>query len=53
MEATTFDSCLVTEELAYGCTGITTAIDTTNLGVSLSLVSHHFLHKFLRILSTN
>jgi len=40
MEANIFDACLVTEELAYGCTGITTAIDTTNLGVSLSSVSH-------------
>ncbi|GLG93518.1 Putative isovaleryl-coa dehydrogenase [Gryllus bimaculatus] len=27
-----FDGCLVTEELAYGCTGITTAIEGTGLG---------------------
>ncbi|KAL6261465.1 hypothetical protein P5V15_006555 [Pogonomyrmex californicus] len=32
MEASNFDSCLVTEEFAYGCTGITTAIETTGLG---------------------
>lgn len=28
-----FDGCLVTEELAYGCTGITLAIEGTGLGV--------------------
>jgi len=27
------DGCLVTEELAYGCTGITTALDASGLGV--------------------
>lgn len=27
-----FDSCLVTEELAYGCTGILLAIEGTGLG---------------------
>ncbi|EFN79756.1 Probable medium-chain specific acyl-CoA dehydrogenase, mitochondrial, partial [Harpegnathos saltator] len=27
-----FDGCLLVEELGYGCTGITTAIATTNLG---------------------
>ncbi|KAG5334699.1 ACADM protein, partial [Acromyrmex charruanus] len=32
MEANIFDSCLITEELAYGCTGIVTAIETTSLG---------------------
>ncbi|KAL0101467.1 hypothetical protein PUN28_018949 [Cardiocondyla obscurior] len=32
MEASIFDGCLVTEELAYGCTGISTAIETTGLG---------------------
>ncbi|EGI65798.1 Putative medium-chain specific acyl-CoA dehydrogenase, mitochondrial [Acromyrmex echinatior] len=36
MEANIFDSCLITEELAYGCTGIITAIETTSLGVKLS-----------------
>ncbi|KAG5315283.1 ACADM protein, partial [Pseudoatta argentina] len=34
MEANIFDSCLITEELAYGCTGIVTAIETTSLGVT-------------------
>jgi len=60
MEANIFDACLVTEELAYGCTGITTAIDTTNLGVSLSSISQYqqyliifYTTKILRILSTN
>jgi len=38
MEANIFDACLVTEELAYGCTGVTTAIVGTNLGVSSSSV---------------
>lgn len=28
----TFDSCLVTEEIAYGCTGIQTAIEGNSLG---------------------
>jgi acyl-CoA dehydrogenase len=28
-----FDTCLVTEELAYGCTGIQTAIEANSLGV--------------------
>lgn len=30
-----FDSCLITEELAYGCTGVQTAIEANSLGVSL------------------
>ena len=29
-----FDSCLITEELAYGCTGVQTAIEANSLGVS-------------------
>lgn len=29
-----FDTCLVTEELAYGCTGIQTAIEANSLGVT-------------------
>ena len=28
------DACLMTEELAYGCTGIQTAIEANSLGVS-------------------
>lgn len=31
----TFDGCLVTEELAWGCTGILLAIEGTGLGVSI------------------
>lgn len=30
----TFDACLITEELAYGCTGVQTAIEANSLGVS-------------------
>lgn len=37
MEFSSFDGCLITEELAYGCTGISTAIEGTELGVSLFL----------------
>uniref|UniRef100_H0WWT0 Medium-chain specific acyl-CoA dehydrogenase, mitochondrial n=1 Tax=Otolemur garnettii TaxID=30611 RepID=H0WWT0_OTOGA len=28
----TFDACLITEELAYGCTGVQTAIEANSLG---------------------
>lgn len=34
MGLTIFDNCLITEELAYGCTGIQTAIEANSLGVS-------------------
>lgn len=34
LEMGVFDSCLVTEEIAYGCTGITLAIEGTSLGVN-------------------
>lgn len=34
-----FDTCLVTEELAYGCTGIQTAIEANSLGVG---IAHEF-----------
>lgn len=44
MEANIFDGCLVTEELAYGCTGIVTAIETTSLGVSFITNSIYFLY---------
>jgi len=33
LELPILDSCLVTEELAYACTGITLAIEGTGLGV--------------------
>lgn len=29
-----FDECIIADELAFGCTGITTAIGGTSLGVS-------------------
>lgn len=29
-----FDSCLIGEELAYGCTGISTVLGSSGLGVS-------------------
>ena len=28
-----FDGCLITEELAFGCTGISTALEANTLGV--------------------
>jgi acyl-CoA dehydrogenase len=33
-----FDGCLIAEELAYGCTGIMTALEASGLGVS----TYHF-----------
>lgn len=30
-----FDGCLIAEELAYGCTGIMTALEASGLGVIL------------------
>lgn len=32
------DACLVTEELAYGCTGVQTAIEANSLGVTSVLL---------------
>jgi len=32
IEASIFDACLIMEEFGYGCTGIATAIEATNLG---------------------
>jgi acyl-CoA dehydrogenase len=29
----TFDSCVITEELSYGCSGIQTAVEANSLGV--------------------
>lgn len=34
MGLSVFDTCLVSEELAFGCTGILLAIEGTSLGVS-------------------
>lgn len=33
MDLSTFDGCLIAEELAYGCSGIKTAIEASTLGV--------------------
>lgn len=37
MDLSTFDGCLIAEELAYGCSGIKTAIEASTLGVCSSL----------------
>lgn len=34
-----FDGCLIAEELAYGCTGIMTALEASGLGVSFFLLT--------------
>ncbi|XP_015598254.1 probable medium-chain specific acyl-CoA dehydrogenase, mitochondrial [Cephus cinctus] len=39
LECSVFDGCLVGEELAYGCTGIATAIGGTNLGQTPVIVA--------------
>ena len=36
------DGCVVTEELAYGCTGIQTAIEANSLAVSHILILNSF-----------
>lgn len=38
MDIGVFEGCLVTEEMAYGCTGISTAVEGTGLGVSFFCV---------------
>lgn len=38
-----FEGCLVAEELAYGCTGIMTAMEASGLGVSVLFVLIYFL----------
>jgi len=35
-----FEGCLINEELAYGCTGIQAAINSTSLGVSTAMFIH-------------
>lgn len=40
-----FDSCLVTEELAYGCTGITLGIEGTSLGVRNQIPVYSHYHR--------
>lgn len=38
-----FESCLISEELAYGCTGIQTVIEANNLAVTKE--NHNFIRK--------
>lgn len=49
-----FDGCLIAEELAYGCTGIMTAIEASGLGVSIIYlmvkVSYNYLRYLLELL---
>lgn len=42
MGLTIFDNCLITEELAYGCTGVQTAIEANSLGVSIRMTLYFF-----------
>lgn len=42
-----FDSCLVTEELAYGCTGITLGIEGTSLGVRNQIPVYSHSHSLI------
>uniref|UniRef100_A0A3Q4HDY6 Acyl-CoA dehydrogenase/oxidase N-terminal domain-containing protein n=1 Tax=Neolamprologus brichardi TaxID=32507 RepID=A0A3Q4HDY6_NEOBR len=41
MGLSSFDTCLITEELAYGCTGMQTAIEANSLGVT-----NYYKYKF-------
>lgn len=50
LEMGVFDSCLVTEELAYGCTGITLAIEGTSLGVCLE--NYYFPQRHWSLISS-
>lgn len=48
MGLSSFDSCLITEELAYGCTGMQTAMEANSLGVSYSqLACFIYLYIFI------
>lgn len=52
MGLTIFDNCLITEELAYACTGVQTAIEANSLGVSGHLQGargHAPLFKYVRL----
>lgn len=43
MDVGVFDGCLVAEELAFGCTGIMTAMEASGLGVSVMLLLLRYL----------
>lgn len=44
MGLSNFDGCLIAEELAYGCSGIGTALEANGLGVSLTRYGIFNLH---------
>lgn len=48
----TFDSCLVVEELAYGCAGIKAALLTSNIGVSPKFLRRN-MHVYVGIFKPN
>lgn len=39
-----FTTCLIAEELAYGCTGIMTALEASSLGVSITTTYKTYNH---------
>lgn len=39
-----FDECVISEEFASGCTAVTTAIESTNLRVSVDISFHSQLY---------
>lgn len=39
MDNSVFDGCLIAEELAYGCTGIMTALEASGLGVRMYFIN--------------
>lgn len=41
-----FDGCLIAEELAYGCTGIMTALEASGLGVRYKIGFVVYLYFF-------
>lgn len=44
-----FEECLIAEEMAFGCTGICTALDSSHLGVSTTAeLSRNLLQRLLR-----
>jgi hypothetical protein len=47
MDMGVFDGCLIAEELAYGCTGIKTAMEASGLGVSYICASKILLYLIL------
>lgn len=48
MGLSSFDSCLITEELAYGCTGMQTAMEANSLGVSYSQPLYLYIYIFFK-----